>query len=114
MRIDRLLEMDSNRFDARGEYWVALVQYRKKYGSVTIWADNPRNDAEKTLLYLGEIMEKESHAIWAVCYVSGMDKEQRKRLHSATRALRRWEKATDYQKIASEKLMLRLEKYIIG
>ena len=109
--IDMMMEADQN----TREYYKLARQYKKAHGFIPCIDMRHGLDNELIRIYDASKREQEgNNVVWSILEVLGFDQEQRGRLLSVHRAMKRWYEETEWQRLPSEELIERVTRFVVG
>lgn len=112
--MDRLIDHVHEFFSDNTEYRKSCAVYKKLRPYHLINGDCPENDAEKHILYCDKCATKSYDVVWNFCYIMDFGDEQNARLFTAARALLRWYKMTNWERLPSDSLKERILQFVLG
>jgi len=108
--MDFMMEADAATFD----YCKSSKVYFKKHGH-GVYLDKASTPEEKHIDYDYHEDQRTNDIVWSIIECLGFDQDQRRRLMSAEKALKRWyEKETKWQRLPPENLLERIGKFVLG
>lgn len=117
INMDRLFDYMIEADNETARYYKLTNDYKKKHGCI-VFLDikNGLHTHEKMdIEYASKNEEKSNDIVYALIEVAGFDQEQKARLMSAHRAVKRWyEKETCWQRCLPTELIERLTVFIVG
>lgn len=113
INIDRLIDLVLENSNDTYDYHRSSAIYRRQHGH-GVSLDKVTTPEEKHIAYTYHTSDRSCTSVIAVCEVLMMDREQIERLYCAARAMNKWYKATNWERLPSQELQQRLEQYIFG
>lgn len=114
INIDRLFDYMMEADSWKSDYCKSSKDFYKNHGYGAS-LDRAKTDEEKHIAYAYRNDDKSSEVVWSVIEVLGFDQEQRARLFSAHKAVKRWyEKETHWERCLPDDLIGRLTTFILG
>ena len=112
--MDRLLDLMMEADNATFDYNKSSKIYYKNHG-YGVCLDHAKTEEEKHIVYAYHSQDKSNDIIWSILEVLDLDLDQRIRLSSAYRAVKRWyERETQWQRCLSAELIERITDFVIG
>ena len=113
INVDAMMDIVIEAYDASQDYYYSTRRYQRKYGR-TVWLDNPKNSEERHIVWAHHADDRAGDKVYALLCALDLEDEEKGRMYSAARALRRWYNETDWEKCPSWSLLKRIGAYIFA
>ena len=113
INIDRLIDLVLENSNDTYDYHKSSAVYRRQHGH-GVSLDKVTTPEEKHIAYAYHSSDRSYSSVLAVTEILLMDREQIERMYCAARAMNRWYEATNWERLPSQELTQKLERYIFG
>lgn len=113
--IEAMMDLVIEALDAKKDYLHRVRKNQRKHGyAVAIDFENPKNSEERNIVWAYHADDRAEDKVYALIYAIDLENEERERMYSAARALRRWYNQTHWEKCPSWSLLERIGAYIFA